>query len=250
MKFLDFPPCKNRFGCIQCRNDIKFVEHMKERFGEWDCPEGIAFGTPIEKMPQHIQTKISTYQARLQQQGRNVPQISQENKISPIRNMQPQITDFTQTPGCIHRMMCVECRNNAQFRERIQQQMGEWKCPENIPLNTPLEQMPENIKEVNRKREEQIRIQKETMDKIRIALDGIEEVIPEKALGLVDIIRVHIFPDTKKSTFCKYNTGEAKQVEQKCCGGKVKIVAGFVCSKHGDVSDQRCRGCQEFESKR
>jgi len=220
---------------------------MKERFGDWECPEKILFGTPLEKMPDHIRTKIEKYQAR----GKSMPVVAPENKIVPNPVTPPRtMTDFTQTPGCIHRMMCVECRNNEKFRERVVSQMGEWQCPENIPIGTPLKEMPQNIQDASKKREEQIQMQKETMTKIKIALDGIEEIIPEQALGLVDVVRAHIFPDTKKLSLCKFNTQEAKKVEQKCCGGKVKMVDGFVCEKHGDVSDKNCRGCQEFESKR
>ena len=71
-----------------------------------------------------------------------------------------------------------------------------------------------------------------------------------KALGLVDLVRTHVFPDTKRASLCKYNTGENKEIEQKCCGGKVKMVPGFVCSKNGDASERVCRACQDFESKR
>jgi len=35
---------------------------MKERFGEWECPEGISIGTTLEKMPEHIQKKVKSYQ--------------------------------------------------------------------------------------------------------------------------------------------------------------------------------------------
>jgi hypothetical protein len=223
---------------------------MKERFGEWECPEGIKFGTPLEEMPKHIQTKISSYKSRMIEKGREEPKIEQKDRIGSAPMESPKKISFTQTPGCTHRFMCVECRNNEKFREKMENQLGPWECPENIPIGTPLAEMPEKIQEIHRKREEQIKVQKEKMEKIRIALDGIEEVIPEQALGLIDVVRAHIFPDTKKASICKYNTGEKKKIEQKCCGGKVKKVDGFICSKHGDVSDRRCRACQDFESKR
>jgi len=254
MRFTDFPPCKHRFGCLQCRNDIKFVEHMKKRFGDWECPEKIPFGTPLELMPEHIKTKLETYQNNRISQGKDIPQIKEKNLIGSGREMpqipQSRITSFLETPGCSHRIMCVECRNNELFREKIKNQMGDWVCPENIPLNTPLELMPQKIKDTQKNRQEQQNIQKERLEKIRISLDGIEEVIPEQALGLVDTIRAYIFPDKTKESFCKFNTGKTKEIEQKCCGGKIKMVPGFVCEKHGDASSQRCRGCQDFESKR
>jgi len=54
--FLDFPPCKHRFACVQCRNDKKFIEkYAKKDLVNGECPEGIAFGTPLESMPNHIQ---------------------------------------------------------------------------------------------------------------------------------------------------------------------------------------------------
>jgi hypothetical protein len=254
MKFTDFPPCKNRFGCVQCRNDAKFVEHMKERFGDWECPEKIAFGTSIENMPPHIQAKISTYEKRLNQKGREVQKIEKEDKIFPDKKKRkfPEKTkrSFTETPGCMHRLMCVECRNNEKFRERIEKQLGPWECPEKIPLNTPLEEMPEAIKEVAEKREVMANAQKQKAEKIKIALDALEEVIPEKALGILDEVRAHIFPHTKKPSLCKNYTGEKVQVEKKCCGGKVKKVDGFVCSEFGEVEERKCQACQKFESKR
>jgi len=254
MQFTDFPPCKHRFGCIQCRNDAKFVEHMKNRFGEWECPEKIPFGTTLDKMPPHIQAKISSYQNRLEEQGKEpLPQIKRDNKIGkrgfnvpPSPNPQ----NFTQTPGCVHRMMCVDCRNNENFRKRVEKQMGPWNCPENIPIGTTLENMPKHIQDNFHKREEQKRIQQEKIDKVKIALDSIEQVIPEQALGLLDEVRTHVFPNTPKAPLCKFNTGETVEVEEKCCGGKVKVVTGFVCEKKGPTSEKTCRSCRDFESKR
>jgi len=87
MRFTDFPPCKHRFGCLQCRNDIKFVEHMKKRFGDWECPEKIPFGTPLELMPEHIKTKLETYQNNRISQGKDIPQIKEKNLIGSGREM-------------------------------------------------------------------------------------------------------------------------------------------------------------------
>lgn len=257
MQFTDFPPCKHRFGCLQCRNDIKFVEHMKKRFGNWECPENIPFGTPLEKLPEHIKVKHETYQNRLIQQGRPTREIPKENQIGTpkgrninARDINARPNNFTETPGCIHRMMCVDCRNNESFRQKVESQMGPWECPENIPIGTKLEDMPKPIQEIHYKRQEQTKIQQEKIEKVKAALNSIEEVIPKQALGLLDLIRAYIFPQTAKSLLCKFNTGEKKEVDEICCGGKIKKVTGFICEKQGDASEKKCRSCNFFESKR
>ena len=114
--FTDFPPCKHRFACVQCRNDKTFVTNMSKRYGEWQCPEGIAFGTPLEKMPQHIQVKIKTYQDRLKSQNKTPIETREAQTPS---NATPGKHKFTDLPMCKQRAVCYECRNNDGFRERM-----------------------------------------------------------------------------------------------------------------------------------
>jgi hypothetical protein len=126
MKFTEFPPCRNRFACLQCRNDNKFVENMRKRFGEWECPEGIAMGTPLEEMPQHIQDKIKTYKDRLIEQGRSLPTSMKATHPTPEERRANAGFDenmnksFVNTPMCKQRSVCIECRNNKKFRERME----------------------------------------------------------------------------------------------------------------------------------
>ena len=137
MKFVDFPPCKHRFGCVECRNNADFQVHMKERFGEWKCPESIPLNTPLDQMPNHIQEKINNYVDKMQKKGQSVPvytnrasesikvvakEEEEEEEINRIRDQK----SFTDTAQCKFRSVCNECRNNEKFRNKMEERFGEW----------------------------------------------------------------------------------------------------------------------------
>lgn len=269
MEFTDFPPCKHRFGCVQCRNDSKFVEHMRKRFGEWKCPEGIPFGTPLEEMPEYIQTKIKTYQNKLTEKGRDLPQINNKDQIAPPseksktkkhpmldidkkdRSKKTKIKSFTETYACQTRAACVECRNSEKFRKDMERRYGKWECPENIPIGTPIEEMPQKVVRMRQKRIEEKEKQQQYLNQLRSSLDDLEEILPTQALSKLDFLRFHIFPNDKhKNDMCIHNTKEKTKVDRKCCGGKTKKVDGFKCKIHGDTDPQYCSRCTDFRSKR
>jgi hypothetical protein len=269
-------PCQNRLACVVCRNDMQFVNQMRERFGrDWKCPEGISLNTPLEQMPQHIQDNITKHpmndpkhpmnQRRNQGPQRN-PHLDRMNHqyLNSVNSNDEGNMDqfnkpssFTESYHCQNRLACAACRNDENFREQAKRDFGqEWECPEKIEIGTPLEQMPAYIKYIHHSQKHiqtnvnSIQVDKKYLPELKIALDSIEEVIPEKGLELLDKVRFHLSPELKTLENCKYSTDERKQVEKKCCGGKINLVDGFVCSKLGDSPTTRCQKCDSFERKR
>jgi hypothetical protein len=246
--FTNFPPCKHRFACLQCRNDKSFVENMQRRYGEWECPEGIEFGTPLEEMPQHIQQKIKTYQDRLKSKGKEVYQAPENpNPDGNWEKAEVERHGFTALPMCKHRAVCFDCRNNTGFRERMEQKYGPWECPEGIAVGTPLNQMPEAVVRNFEAKQNAASQRRNKIDSVKQDLKDLEEMIPPMARQKFENIKNFIFPGMKNYKQCVNYTGETKQVEQKCCGGKVKMVEGFVCKKHGDVTEKTCMRCGDHK---
>jgi len=247
MKFTDFPPCKHRFACLQCRNDRAFLDAMGKRFGEWECPEGIALDTPIEKMPQHIQVKLKSYQERLSGQNREV--VERNNRqVQPMINQNINQQSFLDMPMCKQRNVCNECRNNIEFRKRMEQQFGEWKCPEGIPINTPISEMPDKIRSAHEMRQHQVEEHKNKLTELKQDILDLEGIVPPQGQEKLDRLKYFIFPDMKEAKDCIHK-GVNKKIEQKCCGGKVKMVDGFVCAIKGDASQRTCRTCNSFSKR-
>jgi len=269
--FTDFPPCKHRFACMQCRNDPKFIENMEKRFGKWECPEGISIGTSLEDMPEHIQGKIKSYQKRLKEKvkqeietinrqtvdkpkrsivGESTLDRSQDRALSNNRSKLIQNTDFTKLPMCRQRVVCNECRNNKDFRERMEKTYGKWECPEGILVGTPMDKMPVKIQNIDKSKKNKAKANKELVAKIRQDVLDIESVIPPQASEKFDRIKYYLFPEMKDSGECIHK-GENKKVKEKCCGGKIKLVDGFECKikGRGDVTKKVCRHCKDFKRK-
>jgi len=262
--FLNFPPCKHRFACLQCRNDSKFIEDMEKRFGKWECPEGIAIGTSLDKMPEHIRSKIKSYQKRLnekaireikinerQTEGKSSQEIQSRNRVQPIpksngRGNLVQNSDFTKLPMCKQRVVCKECRNNTDFRERMEKNYGKWECPEGILINTPLENMPLNVQSIEKSKKVKAKANKDLIAKIKQDVLEIESIIPSQASEKFDRIKYYLFPELKDFADCIYK-GDSKKVKETCCGGKIKMVDGFVCEIKGDVTKRVCRNCSDFK---
>jgi len=243
MEFTDFPPCKHRFGCLECRNNPKFHEHMKKRFGEWQCPEGIAVGTPLEKMPQHIQDKIKSYQ----QKKSSLPVENREMPGNPVYEQKGEGKKFSDTPQCKKRIACFQCRNDERFRKMIEQRMGEIECPLGIEIGTPLEKLPQEAQEAHKKMEEQRELQKKRMENAKEAFNMLEQVVPPSSMHLLDRIKFMMFPNEKKPDIC-IHAGEATKVNEKCCGGKVKEVDGVVCKLKGSaVGPKTCQRCDDYQ---
>ena len=256
MEFTNFPPCRFRFGCVECRNNPGFQEHMKERFGEWECPEGIPLNTPLDKMPDHIQEKIKNYVDKMQKKGQSVPvytdkaaepiaKVTQQEEVNRIRKPR----EFTDTAQCKFRSVCNECRNNEGFRNKIEERFGEWECPEGIPINTPIKNMPLRIQDNHTRKKNQITAQNTKTLKVKEAINAIEELLPEDALYLVDQVRYYVFPHEKSSDLC-VNRGINIKVKKTCCGGKVKEVDGFTCDVYGEAESKKCLTCKDFKRAR
>jgi len=135
--------------------------------------------------------------------------------------------NFTETPQCKSKSMCIECRNNEQFRANLIKQFGEWECPEGIAINTPIENFPADIQEKYKNRIEMIEKRKRQMEEVKNILNDLEEIIPESFLDSFDKVRFFIFPKEKTPQICIHK-GNPKRVNELCCGGKFTVGVGFV----------------------
>ena len=235
---------------------------MEKRFGEWECPEGIAIGTNLEEMPEHIRNKIKAYQKRLNEKVRqeikvNERQTEEKPEREPLdrtqqikgprgRGILVQNADFTKLPMCKQRVVCKECRNNKDFRERMERSYGEWECPEGILVGTPMDKMPVNVQNIDKSKKAKAKANKELIAKIKQDVLDVDSVIPPQASEKFDRIKYYLFPEMKDLSDC-VNKGNPKKVEEKCCGGKIKMVDGFSCKIKGDVTKKICRTCKDFK---
>ena len=67
MKFTDTVLCKMKMVCEQCRNNSYFIAQQEERYGKWDCPDGLPVNASSEEV-QRIPTEVS-YQQMLDMDG-------------------------------------------------------------------------------------------------------------------------------------------------------------------------------------
>jgi len=239
---------------------------MTERFGEWECPEGISIGTTLEGMPENVRNKIKSYQKRLNEKVKQELELSERQTVSKPKDREkrdpkdrvedPRLArmrgalvknmDFTKLPMCKQRVVCKECRNNTDFRERMEKNYGEWECPEGILVGTPMEKMPVNVQNIDKSKKDRAKANKELIAKIKQDVLDVDSVIPPQASEKFDRIKYYLFPELKDSTDC-VNKGSPKKVEEKCCGGKIKMVDGFSCRVKGETTRKICRTCKDFK---
>jgi hypothetical protein len=162
-----------------------------------------------------------------------------------------EIMSFTENQICTSRQNCVPCRRDARFRENFEKQFnGAWECPLKIPIDATDEQFPKDIieryKEFIRAHEER---QKKAME-AQVALDELAMVLTGEDLRKIELIRTLFFPQTKAASKCQNSTKKIGEVDQVCCGGTIKKVDTFDCSKHTLCTDKKCQACNDFISKK
>ena len=156
---------------------------------------------------------------------------------------------FNETPICISRANCFHCRNNEQFRNQMKSQYGDWECPEKIPINAPIEQLPPKAQEAYRAMMEMQEKRNKQIEEVKVAINELEMVVPPHVRHLVDKIRSFVVPDTKTTDKCKDGGPKIGEVDQECCGGKINKVDAFKCAKHTVTTARKCMGCEDFTSK-
>lgn len=157
---------------------------------------------------------------------------------------------YTETPMCKQRTQCFNCRNNENFRKQMENQYGSWECPENIPIGANLDQLPQVAQDAHQKVIEMQEARAKQIEKVKIALDELEMIIGENGLDKLETIRNFIFPNSKIAARCTYNQKEIGEVDQECCGGKIKKVKAYRCEKHIITTDKKCVRCDDFMVKR
>lgn len=153
--------------------------------------------------------------------------------------------NFTETAACMNRLACFRCRNNDNFRKRAEKRFGPWECPDGIPIGASIEEMPEKTRNIMKHKEETINKRRENLKKVLTAIQELEMMFPE-AESQIEIIKNFVFPREKKPTNCQFYTTKIGTTEETCCGGKVKVVDEYGCSKHKTTTDKKCTTCMDF----
>jgi hypothetical protein len=157
---------------------------------------------------------------------------------------------FVETPMCKSKQNCVACRNDENFRKQMEQQFGTWECPLKIAIGTPLEQMPQEIRDSEERKRKQIEEAQKRQQAVQAALDALELVVPGNSLMHIDTIRSFMFPNTKTPAACANGGAKIGEVDENCCGGKIKKVDAFSCTTQTVTTARKCMQCMEFRKKR
>lgn len=154
---------------------------------------------------------------------------------------------FTELSICKNRQICYACRNVDNFRERMSRQHGDWECPDNIPIGTPLQDLPQSAIDHHNYMLERQKRHKEKIAEAEIALNDLEMIVPAHGKHLLNNIRNVFFPQTKSPKECKYGGEIIGETNESCCGGKIKSVDLFACEKHESTTNKKCTRCEDFE---
>ena len=84
----------------------------------------------------------------------------------------------------------------------------------------------------------------------QVALEELSMALSGENLVRIEKIRSIFFPQTKSASKCVNSTKQIGEVDQVCCGGTIKKVTAFDCTKHTVCTDKKCQGCQDFEIKK
>jgi hypothetical protein len=128
----------------------------------------------------------------------------------------------------------------------MEQQHGSWECPEGIPVGAKLEELPQKAQEAYAQQQKMQEEQKKKMEEAQVALDELEMIVPPEGKDKINTLRGLFFPQTKTVAACKNGGEKIGEVDQECCGGKIKKVDAFKCSQHTVATDKKCQGCPDF----
>jgi hypothetical protein len=110
---------------------------------------------------------------------------------------------FKDTPICQSRTNCFICRNDQNFRDQMEKQHGKWECPENIPIGTPLEKLPEKARQAHQSMMDMQAQRQKQIEEVQVALNELDMVVPEVGKTHVDKVRFFLFPNQKTIDKCK-----------------------------------------------
>jgi hypothetical protein len=147
-------------------------------------------------------------------------------------------------------MQCVQCRQNEEYRAKLEKKFGPWECPLGIPVGASVEEMPEEVQRGEERRKTQIEAAKERDQRINDALDALEAMVPAEGYVYLDTLRAQFNPRIKNPETCAHGGNKVGQVDQECCGGKIKKVDAFECAKHGVRTARDCTKCKDWSKQR
>lgn len=161
------------------------------------------------------------------------------------------MSKFTESDVCKSRQYCVACRRDPRFRENFEKQTKEalGECPLGIEIDAKDDKFPKDILDRYNQQQEQMKESQRKQELAKEALDELSLVLTGENLTRLDTIRSVFFPQTKVASKCKNSSKKIGEVDQVCCGGKIKKVDTFDCSKHTLCTDRKCNTCPDFTTK-
>jgi hypothetical protein len=159
------------------------------------------------------------------------------------------IEKFTDTPQCTQRSACVICRRDKGFRDHFEKEFGQWECPIGLPIDAKDEQFPPEILAKHKEQEQRMKENQERLAEAKQAFEELSISLSGDNLLRLEKIRTVFFPQTKQAILCKRGGKQIGEVDQVCCGGTIKKVSTFDCSKHVICTDKKCSTCVDFERK-
>lgn len=156
---------------------------------------------------------------------------------------------FTETEVCKSKINCFACRREKPFRDSLEKQFGKWECPLGISLDAPDSAFPKETIEMQKRQEEakekEINRRKE-IDNLFLEL---EMCLTGEALLKLHQLQILINPKIKESSKCRFGGKKIGEVDEPCCGGKIKKVDAYSCSKHSLTTNKKCFRCSDFSFK-
>jgi hypothetical protein len=157
--------------------------------------------------------------------------------------------NFLESKICLSRQNCVSCRREEAFRKQLESEFEVWECPLGIEINAPDDKFPKEVLDKYNKIKETMEENKKKYALATKAFEELEISLSGENLIQLELIRTAFFPNSKTAEKCKYVGIEIGKVDQKCCGGTIKKVSAFDCSKQVVCTDKKCKICQMFERK-
>jgi len=158
---------------------------------------------------------------------------------------------FDESDICKTRLNCIPCRREVKFRQQMEKKFkGPWECPLGIPIDAKDEQFPPEIFERFLEQKKQIEERQRIYQAAVTSFEELSMVLSGDNLARLESIRTAFLPQTKIASKCQNSVKQIGKIDQLCCGGTIKKVAAFDCSKHTICTDKKCHTCSDFTLKK
>ena len=154
--------------------------------------------------------------------------------------------DFSETSMCADLTHCVACRNDENFRVRMQKFFGDWECPRGFPIGVDISDLPQSAQEFHDGLHNMQQNRRQRQTELITILNQLEIIIPIDYHDLVVRLRSLVAPMSRSPCACQHGHAYVGQIDQECCGGKIEKVSSFECSHHQTTTVRQCLECPDF----